>query len=355
MRRGAASLGHEAAIVLLNSSVHGGLEATSVSFSVNSMRCPEGCAFGVVPNATSLIGWNDTTSSTTSTTVHHVDGTTTTTATLPAEMSAPLGTPPLPILSGGMSRIELKLGRDFGDEDLLLVQEELKQNLATVLNVPADTFTIVQVYGGGQYFLMDLPEGPLVTKLQSKAHDLGSSLFETRILGELDGIIRLDGLGGHGNEETLGSDLQKGLSGLGKASIGELVMLVVFLAGVLLATGLIIGICYGTMRQGAGEKIPEIKKKDAKRTREAKHGTAEEKISVLHGEDDDEEAEEAVVAPVNGHSKGGDEVHVDISVQALPAGGATPPVLAEDDGGVDIDELMLANQAKGRQLLAGMD
>ena len=158
-----------------------------------------------------------------------------------------------------------------------------------------------------------------------------------------------------GCEHTLGSDLQKGLSGLGKASIGELVMLVVFLAGVLLATGLIIGICYGTMRQGAGEKIPEIKKKDAKRTREAKHGTAEEKISVLHGEDDDEEAEEAVVAPVNGHSKGGDEVHVDISVQALPAGGATPPVLAEDDGGVDIDELMLANQAKGRQLLAGMD
>ena len=78
-------------------------------------------------------------------------------------MSAPLGTPPLPILSGGMSRIELKLGRDFGDEDLLLVQEELKENLATVLNVPADTFTIVQVYGGGQYFLMDLPEGSIAT------------------------------------------------------------------------------------------------------------------------------------------------------------------------------------------------
>ena len=94
------------------------------------------------------------------------------------------------MLPSGLTRLELQLGRDFGSEDLLLVQEELREDLARAMQTSVEQFTVAQVYGAGQFYLVDLPTGAVVQSLVAKAKDAGSSVFESRVLGTLDGITQ---------------------------------------------------------------------------------------------------------------------------------------------------------------------
>ena len=74
----------------------------------------------------------------------------------------------------------------------------MRDQLATALGSghEAHEFTVAQVYGAGQFFIVDLPAHELVDKLVKLANDLGSPLFEARVLGQLDAITKIDGLDG---------------------------------------------------------------------------------------------------------------------------------------------------------------
>ena len=305
-----ASIASDAAsgLELLNASASGG------AYSANSLRCPSGCAFQVVPSHGALSGWSATPTATAAAPDPAADkagG-----AAAAGEMGASLlsdfvMTPTLPLATPGSVRLELKLNVDFGSEDLLIVQQDLRDNLATTLKEPAERFALVQVYAAGQYFILDvLPHAEdrsatgagkepkaVVEQLLAEAQDLRSPLFATRVLGKLDELKRLDGLGGI-EETLLGSDLQQSGSGVIKASIMEVFVLVVFAGGVLLACGLVLGICYGTCVQpGAGEKIESITPKkpvrpgaDGKASRRrADKGTAEETRSLAAAADDEDD------------------------------------------------------------------
>lgn len=345
--------------MLLNSSVSGG------TFAANSLRCPQGCSFGVIPNAASLAGFNTTAAGGVPTAPD---------AVAPMHMSESVPTPPLPPLAEGSVRVELRLARDFGSEDLLLVQEELKSDLESVLGLPPESVSLVQVYGAGQFYICDLAEAAS-EKLISTAQGLGSAFLSARVLGSLDSILRLDGLGSTA-ETVLASDLQKLGSGYGVATIGELVMIVSFVCGVLLSCGLVLMIGYGTCKQSAGEAIPALdtkkkKKADKARAREATSGTAEEKIGLAadderDSKEDDDDADGGMAdaveagtatrlasAVVGGGStnggvrvaagRGGDELHVDVSAEPPAALGIqAPPERASRDDGVDIDEVVNA-------------
>ena len=125
--------------------------------------------------------------------------------------------------SQGTTRVEIELMRDFGSEDLLLVQRELLDELAAALQVDVERFAIAQAYAAGQYYILDvLPpassggaeaEGQpssdeLLERFVSLGTDGGSSLYDGRALGLLNGLKRLDGLGSAVVEHTLLEGLQ---------------------------------------------------------------------------------------------------------------------------------------------------
>ena len=309
-------------LTLLNSSVTGG------TYSANSLRCPSGCAFRVLPTPGSLRGFNiDPANIDAAAAQLTTADAPSSTPSLPAPSSGawslvglvsdPVQTPPLPLAKPGSVRLELKLTADFGSEDLLLVQQELCEQLAGVLGTMSERLAVVESYGAGMYFIVDVlpaslmrpevddvasggtPE-ELLTRLLSLASDLSSSLFEARVLGMLDELKRLDGYGG-GSEETLATDLQQAGLGAAKFSILDVLKLVVFTGGVLLAAGLVVGICYGTCVQSAGgEKIEAIVRKPLggaggagrKNGKPADKGTPEEKRSLAQEANDDEEEDE---------------------------------------------------------------
>jgi hypothetical protein len=134
---------------------------------------------------------------------------------------------------------------------------------------------------------------------------------------------------------------------------------------------LVVGICYGTLKQGSKTDniIPEHKPKkaDRARAREAASGTAEEKVS-LAADDDDDKGETPEPSPrTNGGVGGragalplrtsvapssGDEVHVTVPVALAAELGVGPPI----DEGVELDELVAAARggaAPSRGMLSG--
>ena len=168
-------------------------------------------------------------------------------------------------------RVELAFSKDFADEDLLEVQEELLEQLSAALRVPAARLLLVQMYAAGQYAILDvLPAAPgagsggdtstkgeavaaeaLEARLLELAEDTGSPLWQGRVSSLLASVRRL----GPGDEERV---LVSGLSGPGTRRGGKgspVVMLLASLVGVGLAFGLVGPICYGIckgMFQGSG-------------------------------------------------------------------------------------------------------
>ena len=137
--------------------------------------------------------------------------------------SEPKPTLPLQDAYTGTVRLELALSRDFGAEDLLVVQQELVEQLGTALGAPPERFVVMQNYAAGQYYIVDvLPAtaaggaadgggGPsaeeLVAKLIEMGGDAASSLFEGRVLGLLNGAKRVEGVGLAVRDEVLLDDL----------------------------------------------------------------------------------------------------------------------------------------------------
>lgn len=221
----AASAGDVSPVQLLNASVAGH------SFSANSLRCPEGCAFSVTVAPESLGGYSP-----------------------PATpvLSDPIPTPRLPALVDGAQRLELKLSIDFGAEDLLLVQQELREQMAAALAVDSARIAIAQTYAAGQYYIVDLlPDADaagaspsdLVERLRKTASDLSNPMFDTRVLGQLDAIRRIDMIDavGRSSDIIISDDVQQRGTKYAKTSIAELLVLIAFAGGVLLAAGLIAG------------------------------------------------------------------------------------------------------------------
>jgi hypothetical protein len=287
--------------------------AKGASFAANSIRCPSACRFSVTPNLDEFGGHDGGGGS----------GTTVRQATPPRAvpvLSVP--TAPLALLDPflGTIRLELELARDFGSEDLLIVQQELLAQLAAVVHAPAERLLIAQAYAAGKFFVVDvLPstgskaarggEGggggggggggdasadELVQKLVQEASDVASPLFDQRVLGRLNGLKRIDGYGSALTEVVLLADVQSTGLGYAKTSIADVLKLVVFAGGVLLACGLCASILYGTCRVD-GSQHPQIEdlqkahkatKDKARQQRE--QASAEEKQSLAMAVDTDE-------------------------------------------------------------------
>ena len=161
-------------------------------------------------------------------------------------------------------------------------------------------------YAAGQYVIVDLlpagaatgaasdavPPEDIVKKLVEKAEDVGSELFQTRILGQLQNVVQIDGIG-VSSERMILSDIQKRGSDLQQTSFLQLVIMLFFLGGILLATGLVLGICYGTC-QGTRDASLEEKPKKTKR---ADKGTDEEKVSLAASVEAVDHTEPVDVAP----------------------------------------------------------
>lgn len=133
--------------------------------------------------------------------------------------------------------------------------------------------------------------------LLEHAANLGGPLFEKRVLGQLDGLLEIYGLGA-ASERVLASDIQQRGSGLQQMGLMDIVIMVFFLGGILLAGGLVAGICYGTCqgtRDASLEVKPSTTPKTAPKAKRKDKGTLEERQSLAALADEDEANDEVAV------------------------------------------------------------
>ena len=282
--------------------VRSGLVGTSAVLP--SMRCPHGCRFKV--HAINISGWD-----------------------VYSAASAAVATPAEPPIPAGAVRVELaaslttSTADDFAaaaaavlDVDLNRVRLAYSYKPSVALPSTADasvddaTYIVLDLLaaaGAAVPFAVggieadavktgssDSTEGPK-TGEDASSDELAEALAwlmsaHSRLLwgrSATQGIIVSAGIvqvHGDGRQVTLWSPTSSGKEDYGGATVGELVMIVAFVCGVMLSCGLVLMIAYGTCKQSAGEAIPAIvtKKKKAEKTRarEATSGTAEEKISL---------------------------------------------------------------------------
>lgn len=265
-------------------------------------------------------------------------------------------TQPLPRLPEGASRLQLRFARDFGSEDLLLIQAALLEQLSSSLGIAAERVRLVTSYGAGQYVCYDLlptsdgaSADELASKLVSLAEDAQSPLHAAEPLALLNELRSL-GATPEADALLVGAERLSGRA-FKQTDILEVIKLIAFSGALLLATGILCGICYGTMKGGAEAhaKIESLVPSGKQYGKKKKDATDEERqILSPHayagdgdGGDDAEDAER----PRGARARGGNGV-VSPEQQAHARIGKLLAAIEMNDDDDDASDAILPYEAR---------